>query len=109
MYEGEDYWEQFKDMKPYLEINEEQWEHIKGAYPKDVVKERLAEIAMTYPIPYADITEEDAYNDFMKLKGIRWNEILKEGEELKKSKLLKIDGAKNAIKNLAQKKLELGF
>ena len=27
-----------------------------------------------------DITEDDVYNDYLKLKGFRWNEILKEGE-----------------------------
>ena len=64
----------------YPTILPEDWELIKETYPKDEVKERLAEIFMRYPIPYADITEDDAYNDYLKLKGFRWNEILKEGE-----------------------------
>jgi hypothetical protein len=34
MYEGEDYFQQFYGMKPYLEINEEQWETIKDMYQK---------------------------------------------------------------------------
>ena len=41
MYGGEDYFEQFYGMTPYLEINEEQWETIKDMYPKDEVKEKL--------------------------------------------------------------------
>lgn len=64
----------------YPTISSEDWELLKETFPKDVVKERLAEVAMTWPIPYADITEEDAYDDYLKLKGIRWNEYLKEGE-----------------------------
>jgi len=64
----------------YPTILPEDWELIKETYPKDEVKEKLAEIFMRYPIPYADITEEDAYNDYLKLKGFRWNEYLKEGE-----------------------------
>lgn len=35
---------------------------------------------MTYPLPYADITVDSAQKQFMKLKGIRWNELLTEGE-----------------------------
>jgi len=75
-----EYFNQFRGMSPYFFINEDQWTHIKETYPKDDVKEILAEILMEYEIPYADITEQDAYKDFMKLKGIRWNEILTEGE-----------------------------
>ena len=35
---------------------------------------------MDYELPTAEISELDAYKDFMKLKGIRWNELLKENE-----------------------------
>ena len=61
-------------------ISEHDFELLKETYPKDTVKEMMAELFMEYPIPYADITEEDAYNDFLKLKGFRWSEYLKEGE-----------------------------
>jgi len=64
----------------YPTIFEDEWQYIKETFPKDEVKEILAEIFMEYPIPYAEITEKDAYKDYMKLKGFRWNEILKEGE-----------------------------
>jgi hypothetical protein len=73
----QEYFKQFYDMKPYFEINEEQWSHIKETYDKQEVREEMARCAMTYPLPYADIDEEDASSDFMKLKGIRWNELLK--------------------------------
>ena len=76
----QDYFQQFYGMKPYLTITAEQITHIKENFDKEYVKDRLAEIAMTYPLPYADITIEDAQKQFMKLKGIRWNELLTEGE-----------------------------
>jgi hypothetical protein len=76
----QDYFQQFYGMQPYLTITAEQITHIKENFDKEYVKDRLAEIAMTYPLPYADITIEDAQKQFMKLKGIRWNELLTEGE-----------------------------
>ena len=75
-----EYFEQFRNMEPYFEINEEQWTYIKETFPKDEVKECLADILMDYELPTAEISELDAYKDFMKLKGIRWNELLKENE-----------------------------
>lgn len=35
---------------------------------------------MDYELPTAELSELDAYKDFMKLKGIRWNELLREDE-----------------------------
>jgi len=83
MTNGEDLFAQYEKGTyegEYPTILPHDWELIKETYPKDEVKKRLAEIFMQYPIPYADITEEDSYNDYLKLKGFRWNEILKEGE-----------------------------
>jgi len=77
---GEDIFGRFENLDEYPLIDNETWELIKETYPKDEVKEKLAEIFMKHPIPYADITEDDAYKDYMKLKGFRWNEYLKEGE-----------------------------
>lgn len=80
MIDTTDYFSKFLGMTPYLEISEEEFTYIKENFEKDYAKERLAEVCMTYDLPYADISEEDAYNEFMKLKGMRWNEILTEGE-----------------------------
>lgn len=80
MTETQKYFEKFKDMEPYFEINEEEWTYIKETFPKEEVKEVLADILMDYPLPTAEISEVDAYNAFMKLKGIRWNELLIENE-----------------------------
>ena len=80
MSEIKQYFEQFKDMEPYFAINEEQWTYIKETFPKDEVKECLADILMDYELPTAELSELDAYKDFMKLKGIRWNELLREDE-----------------------------
>lgn len=75
-----EYFEQFRGMVPYLDITPEQWTYIKATYPKEVVVERLADIAMEYPVPMADITEKDAREEYMRLKRVRWNELLTEEE-----------------------------
>lgn len=80
MIDTTDYFSKFLGMTPYLDISEEEFTYIKENFEKDYAKEKLAEVCMTYDLPYADISEEDAYTEFMKLKGMRWNEILTEGE-----------------------------
>jgi hypothetical protein len=77
---NEKYFDKFYGMSPYLQISKDEWSYIKETFPKELVKEKLADICMSYPIPYADISERDTYEDYMKLKGIRWNEYLTEGE-----------------------------
>jgi len=55
MTEGEDIFEKYKRGNfngDYLFISADEWQEIKDTYPKDVVKEKLAEIAMTYPPPF---------------------------------------------------------
>ena len=74
------YFDKFRDMEPYLEIDEKDWEYIKETFDKEDVKESLATVAMTYPLPYPDLTEKKAWRDFQKLKGMKWNEIMVEGE-----------------------------
>jgi hypothetical protein len=44
-------------MKPYFRIEEYEWSHILETFDKDDVKETLAEVLMSYPIPYPTITE----------------------------------------------------
>jgi 16S rRNA G966 N2-methylase RsmD len=67
-------------MKPYLLIQKDEWDYIKKTFDREDVKESLAEICMEYELPYADITENDARHEYLKLKGIRWRELLTEGE-----------------------------
>jgi len=67
-------------MEPYLQIEDKDWEYIKETFEKQDVKESLATVAMTYPLPYPDLTEKKAWKDFQKLKGMKWNEIMVEGE-----------------------------
>ena len=74
------YFDKFRDMEPYLKIDEKDWEYIKETFDKEDVKESLATVAMTYPLPYPDLTEKKAWRDFQKLKGMKWNEIMVEGE-----------------------------
>ena len=64
------YFDKFLNQEPYLEIDEKEWEHIKNTFDREDVKESLAKVAMTYEIPYAQITKQDAYRDYLKLKGI---------------------------------------
>tara|TARA_Y100000296_G_scaffold23893_1_gene28264 strand:+ start:4689 stop:5909 length:1221 start_codon:yes stop_codon:yes gene_type:complete len=71
-----EYFDKFLNMSPYLNINEDEWAYIKETFDKDDVKESLAKIAMTYPIPYMDISLQDALRDFAKLKGVWWNDLL---------------------------------
>jgi len=75
-----DYFDKFYNMDPYLKIDEKDWEYIKETFEKQDVKESLATVAMTYPLPYPDLTEKKAWKDFQKLKGMKWNEIMVEGE-----------------------------
>ena len=75
-----DYFDKFYNMEPYLEIKDKDWEYIKETFDKQDVKESLATVAMTYPLPYPDLTEKRAFKDFQKLKGMKWNEIMVEGE-----------------------------
>ena len=67
-------------MEPYLFIDEEEWEYIKKTFDKQDVRESLAKVAMSYPPPYMDISEKDARKELQKLKGMRHNEILVDGE-----------------------------
>ena len=74
------YFDKFYDMEPYLFIDEEEWEYIKKTFDKQDVRESLAKVAMSYPPPYMDISEKDARKELQKLKGMRHNEILVDGE-----------------------------
>ena len=55
-------------------------EHIKNTFDKEDVKESLAKVAMTYEIPYAEISKKDAHRHYLKLKGMKHTDILVEGE-----------------------------
>ena len=46
------------------------------------LKKNCKDLCMKYPLPYQTekYSEEDCRDDYFKLKGIRWNEIMVEGE-----------------------------
>jgi hypothetical protein len=67
-------------MEPYLSIEEKEWEYIKNTFEKQDVRESLAKVAMTYPPPYMNISENGAYKELQKLKGMRHNDLLVDGE-----------------------------
>ena len=67
-------------MTPYLSIDEKEWSYIKDTFEKQDVKESLAKVAMTYEIPYAEISKKDAHRHYLKLKGMKHTDILVDGE-----------------------------
>jgi hypothetical protein len=75
-----EYFNKFKNQEPYLSIDEKEWTHIKDTFDKEDVKESLAIIAMDYPMPTMEMTENDCRKEFNKLKGTWYHDILKEGE-----------------------------
>ena len=75
-----EYFDKFLNMESYLSIDKKEWEHIKNTFDKEDVKESLAKVAMTYEIPYAEISKKDAHRHYLKLKGMKHTDILVEGE-----------------------------
>ena len=71
----EKYFGKFKNMKPYFEINEEEWTYIKETFSEEEIRESLVKILMKYEPPYMDITEKECLRDYQKLKGVKWNDL----------------------------------
>ena len=82
----QNYFDKFLAMTPYLAISADEWQYIKQTFSVDDIKESMATICMTYPIPYTDISEDDAYASYMQLKSVRWNEGIKEQEWFSRTK-----------------------
>ena len=85
------YFDKFLNMTPYLEIGAGEWEYIKQTFSVDDIKESMATVCMTYPIPYNDITEEDAYVAYNDLKAVRWDKLYTAGEWFYRSTNSKYD------------------
>ena len=64
-----EYFDKFKGQEPYLYISETEWSYIKETFEKDDVKES-PKVAMTYPMPTMEMTEEDCRKDLNKLKSM---------------------------------------
>ena len=75
-----EYFNKFRNQEPYLHIDETEWSYIKETFEKDDVKESLAKVAMTYPMPTMEISYDDFRKDCGKLKGTWYHDILTEGE-----------------------------
>jgi 16S rRNA G966 N2-methylase RsmD len=75
-----EHFDKFKGMSPYLNIPKDEWTYIKNTFDREDVKQSLAEVCMTYDLPYAEITETDARKEYLALKGTRYHELLTEGE-----------------------------
>ena len=74
-----EYFTKFYDMKPYLTIDEEEWAYILKTYDKEEIIETLSEVCHTYPLPIPVYTNEEVLEDYKKLKGTWWPDILIEG------------------------------
>jgi len=72
--------ERFKKEGEWFTIPEKEWTEIKETYDKEEIKDELAPILLTYDPPFPDISEDDILDDYRKLKGTWWNDILVEGE-----------------------------
>jgi hypothetical protein len=79
------YFDKFLNMTPYLVIDADEWAHIKSTFSMEDVKESMAELCMSYPVPYNEITEHDAIKNYTELKSIRWNDRIVETEWFSRS------------------------
>ena len=69
------YFEKFRNMKPYFKIDEDEWTYIKENFTKEDIKESLVKVLMEYEPPFMDISKKDCFDDYRKLKGVRWNDL----------------------------------
>jgi len=70
----------YYNMKPYLQIEEDEWQHIITTYEKDEVVDELAKCLHTYPCPIPEISEEETLKSLSRLKGVKWGDLLVEKE-----------------------------
>jgi hypothetical protein len=63
----------------FIDIPRGDWDTIKVNYDKEFIKDELASILIQYPLPLPEISEVDAKDAYLKLKGTWWNDILIEG------------------------------
>ena len=70
----------YYNMKPYLLIEEDEWQYIMKTYEKDDVVDELAKCLHTYPCPIPDISEEETLKSLNLLKGVKWPDLLVEKE-----------------------------
>ena len=76
----EEVFKKYYNMKPYLQIEEDEWQHIMKTYEKDEVVEELAKCLHTYPCPIPDISEKETLKSLNLLKGIKFKDLLIEKE-----------------------------
>ena len=72
--------EKYYNMKPYLQIEEDEWQHIITTYEKDEVVDELSKCLHTYPCPIPEISEKETLKSLNLLKGIKWPDLLVEKE-----------------------------
>ena len=73
-----DYFKKFYGMKPYLSIDEKEWQYIITTYEKDELVDELAKCLHTYPCPIPEISKKETLKSLNKLKGVKWPNLLVE-------------------------------
>src|SRR5210317_281461 len=74
----QEHFQKFYNMKPYIFIDEKEWQSIMKTYEKEDVIEELSKVLHTYRPPIPVISERQTLDSLNKLKGIRWPELLVE-------------------------------
>lgn len=72
--------QKYYNMKPYLHIEEDEWQYIIKTYDKEEVVDELAKCLHTYPCPIPEISYEETLKSLNLLKGVKWPDLLVEKE-----------------------------
>lgn len=86
-------------MEPYFKIEEKEWTYIKENFTKEDIKESLVKVLMEYEPPFMDISKKDCFDDYRKLKGVKWNDLYIEKKWFARSEY-DWDRSDNLIKRL---------
>lgn len=86
-----DYFDKFKNMKPYFYIGKEEFDYIKTTFDKNDVCDSLVVVLMEYEPPYSPITKYDARRSFDDLKQSKFTDLLTEGEWFSRSSMINDD------------------
>lgn len=66
-------------MSPYLTIEKEEWDWIKKTWERESIVDELSHVLHSYDYPLPDIPDDEVLDDYKKLKGTWWPDILVEG------------------------------
>lgn len=79
------YFDKFKEQKPWLKIDKNEWEYITQTFDSDLVKDSLTVLFSQYPFPYREVEASEAIDDFIALKKFDTSTIVKEADWFSKA------------------------